>query len=36
MKPLHLTAAEVDALVAFLRAFDGEGYEDEAPRSFPR
>jgi len=36
MKPLHLTPAEVDALVDFLRAFDGEGYEDEAPRSFPR
>ncbi|HET8733269.1 MAG TPA: cytochrome c peroxidase [Anaeromyxobacteraceae bacterium] len=36
MKPLHLTPGEVDALVAFLAAFDGEGYQDEAPRAFPR
>jgi cytochrome c peroxidase len=36
VKPLHLTAREVDALVAFLGALDGEGFLDEAPRSFPR
>ena len=36
MKPLRLTNGEVDALVAFLGAFDGEGYVDEAPRAFPR
>jgi cytochrome c peroxidase len=36
VKPLRLTPLEVDALVAFLRALDGEGFEDTAPRSFPR
>jgi cytochrome c peroxidase len=36
VKPLHLTPGEVDALVAFLGALDGEGFQDEAPRSFPR
>ena len=36
VKPLHLTSAEVDALVAFLGALDGEGFLDEAPKSFPR
>jgi cytochrome c peroxidase len=36
MKPLHLTSSEVDALVAFLGALDGEGFLDEAPRTFPR
>lgn len=35
-KPIELTATEVDALVAFLLALDGEGYADEPPRSFPR
>jgi cytochrome c peroxidase len=33
--PLHLTAAEVDALVAFMRALDGEGYMDAPPARFP-
>ncbi len=36
MKPLHLTDGQVDALVAFLEALDGEGFLDVAPRSFPR
>jgi cytochrome c peroxidase len=36
MKPLHLTPTEVDALVAFLGALDGQGFEDVAPRAFPR
>ena len=36
VKPLGLTPREVDALVAFLGTLDGEGYRDEAPRSFPR
>lgn len=36
VKPLHLSPREVDALVAFLKALDGEGFEDVAPRSFPR
>ena len=35
-KPIPLTAAEVDALVAFLGALDGEGFADDPPRSFPR
>jgi cytochrome c peroxidase len=33
--PLHLTAAEVDALVAFMHALDGEGYMDTPPARFP-
>jgi cytochrome c peroxidase len=33
--PLKLTPAEVDALVAFMRALDGEGYMDTAPAQFP-
>lgn len=35
MKPLALTAQETDALVAFMEALDGEGYQDTAPASFP-
>jgi cytochrome c peroxidase len=35
-KPLGLTSAEVDALVAFLNALDGEGYQDAPPKSFPQ
>lgn len=33
---LGLTAREVEDLVAFLQALDGEGYQDRAPRFFPR
>jgi cytochrome c peroxidase len=36
MHPLHLTADEVRQLVAFLEAFDGEGYGDTIPTSFPQ
>src|SRR5262245_1771912 len=36
IRPLGLTAKDVDALVAFLKALDGEGYQDSTPRSFPR
>lgn len=36
MRPLNLSAREVDALVAFLEALDGEGYQDTPPGSFPR
>jgi cytochrome c peroxidase len=36
ISPLHLTPAEVDALIAFMDALDGEGYQDRAPRSFPQ
>ncbi len=35
-KPLRLDAAEIDDLVAFLVALDGEGFADAPPRSFPR
>ena len=35
MKPLNLSAEEVDALVAFMEARDGEGYQDTAPKAFP-
>lgn len=35
VKPLHLDDGEVDALVAFLEALNGEGYHDEPPRVFP-
>jgi cytochrome c peroxidase len=35
VKPLALSAAEVDALVAFLSALEGEGYQDVAPATFP-
>ena len=33
--PLGLAADEVAALVAFLEALDGEGYQDTAPTAFP-
>jgi hypothetical protein len=36
VKPLRLTAEEKEALVAFLEALEGEGYQDVAPRTFPR
>jgi cytochrome c peroxidase len=36
VEPLGLTAGEIDALVAFLEALDGEGYQDTPPRSFPQ
>ncbi len=35
MRPLDLSGAEVDALVAFLSALEGEGYQDVEPASFP-
>ena len=35
MKKLELTPEEEDALVAFMQALDGEGYQDTAPASFP-
>jgi cytochrome c peroxidase len=34
--PLGLTTEEVDAVVAFLEALNGEGYQDRAPRHFPQ
>jgi cytochrome c peroxidase len=36
MKPLGLTSEEVDALVAFMEALDGEGYQDTVPKTFPQ
>jgi cytochrome c peroxidase len=33
--PLGLSETEVNALVAFLRTLDGEGYQDTAPTVFP-
>jgi cytochrome c peroxidase len=35
LSPLHLAPDEVEALVAFLQALDGEGYQDTAPAAFP-
>ena len=34
--PEKLTEADIDALVAFLKTLDGEGYQDQAPKFFPR
>lgn len=36
IRPRQLTPQDVDALVAFLQALDGEGYLDRAPKHFPR
>jgi len=36
IEPLHLTAAEIDALVAFMGALEGEGYQDRPPTAFPQ
>ena len=36
VEPLHLTPAEIDALVAMMEALDGEGYQDTAPAAFPQ
>jgi cytochrome c peroxidase len=36
VKPLHLTEAEIDALVALMQALEGEGYQDTPPAAFPQ
>lgn len=36
VRPIGLGARDVDALVAFLLSLDGEGYQDTAPKHFPR
>lgn len=36
IKPIGLTDPEIDALVEFLRALEGEGYQDTPPTSFPQ
>ncbi len=35
IQPLKLTKAEIGQLVSLMKALDGEGYQDEAPQSFP-
>ncbi len=36
MEVLNLTEEEIDAVIAFLGALEGEGYMDSAPELFPR
>ena len=36
IRPLHISADDVDALVDFLRALNGEGFMDRAPTAFPK
>ena len=36
IEALNLTEEEIDALVAFMEALEGEGYEDTAPVTFPQ
>ena len=36
IKPLNLAPDEVEALVAFMEALDGDGYQDEVPNAFPQ
>ncbi len=36
IKPLDLTDEEINEIVAFMAALDGEGYQDTAPSSFPQ
>ncbi|GJM22897.1 MAG: hypothetical protein DHS20C15_28120 [Planctomycetota bacterium] len=35
MKPLNLSEPEIDAIIAFMHAIEGEGYMDSAPARFP-
>jgi cytochrome c peroxidase len=35
IQPLNLGAHEIDALVEFLEALQGEGYQDSVPKAFP-
>ena len=36
VKPLGLTDAEIDTLVEFMKALEGEGYQDTPPADFPQ
>jgi cytochrome c peroxidase len=36
VRPLHLSPEDIDAVVAFLKSLDGEGYADRSPRLFPQ
>lgn len=35
MQTLNLTREEIDSLLTFLRALEGQGYQDRAPAAFP-
>ena len=36
IEPRKLTPSEVDALVEFMKALEGEGYQDTPPKVFPQ
>jgi cytochrome c peroxidase len=36
IRPIGLNPRDIDALVAFLQSLDGEGYQDQPPKYFPR
>jgi cytochrome c peroxidase len=36
IRPLNLTERDIDALIAFLGALEGEGYADTPPAAFPQ
>jgi cytochrome c peroxidase len=36
IRPLYLAHDDIDALVDFLRALNGEGFMDRAPTAFPK
>jgi cytochrome c peroxidase len=36
IEPLHLSDAEIDAVIAFMRALEGRGYQDAPPTDFPK
>jgi cytochrome c peroxidase len=36
IRPLDLSRSDIDALVDFLGALDGEGFMDRAPTAFPK
>ncbi len=36
IRPIGLNPRDIDALVAFLQSLEGEGYQDQSPKHFPR
>lgn len=36
MEPLDLTEEEIEAIIAFMGALEGEGYMDTPPELFPQ
>jgi len=36
VRPLHLAPGDIDALVDFLAALNGEGFIDRGPTLFPK